>query len=228
MGSEGINFTGVTVLLISVKARKDKSRYTRRNKGMSKREIQCLEKQREGDDALKRIRVVYPQCAECLYYFKSHQLLVNHVCGGVVMSQDVLSNAMEHANQILSRMDFSVEGAIDHASSMFDIEMTYANFESNFYAGWAHNRKCMHPELTSKVSRIIHLCWKAGESTELGKVKISVDGVFSRLDELQQQKLIRLSELPLAGKIRAVYQSIGRKPRAPCAAGCKHGRMPAG
>ena len=77
---------------------------------------------------------------------------------GVVMSQDVLSNAMKHANQILSRMDFSIEGAIDRASSMFDTEMTYmyAIFESNFYASWAHTRKCMHPELTTKVSRIIH------------------------------------------------------------------------
>ena len=36
-------------------------------------------------------------------------------------------------------------------------------------------------------------------------MKISVDGVFARLDELQLQKAIRLSELPLAGKIRAVY-----------------------
>ena len=35
------------------------------------------------------------------------------------MSHDVLSNAMKHANQLLSKMDFSVEGAIDRASSMF-------------------------------------------------------------------------------------------------------------
>ena len=83
----------------------------------------------------------------------------------------------------------------------------------------------MHPELTSKVSHIIHQCWKAGESTKLGKVKMSVNSVFFRLNELLQQKVIRLSELPLAGKIRAVYQSIGREPQAPCAAGCKHGRM---
>ena len=166
---------------------------------------------------------MYPQCAECLYHFKSHQLLVKHVCGGVVMSHDVLSNAMKHADQLLSKMDFSVEGAIDRALSMFDTEVTYATFESNFYSGWAHTRKCMHPELTSKVNSIIHQCWKAGESTELGKVKISVDGVFSRLDEMQLQKVIRLSELPLAGKIRSVYQSIGRKPEAP-RAGSKRGR----
>ena len=82
----------------------------------------------------------------------------------------------------------------------------------------------MHPELTSKVNSIIHQCWKAGESTELGKVKISVDGVLARLDEMQLQKVIRLSELPLAGKIRAVYQSIDRKPEAP-RGGSKRGRM---
>ena len=77
----------------------------------------------------------------------------------------------------------------------------------------------MHPKLTSKVSRIIHQCWKANE---LGKVKISVDCVFSRLDELQQQNVIRVSELPLAGNIRAVYQSIGTKPQAPHTAGSKY------
>ena len=64
MGSEGINFAGVTVLLsidsegTCVQARKDIIRYIRRNRGMSKREIQCLQKQREGEDA------VYPQCAD--------------------------------------------------------------------------------------------------------------------------------------------------------------------
>ena len=51
------------------------------------------------------------------------------------MSQGVLSNAMKHAAQILSRMDVSVEGAIDWASSMFDTEMTYASFESNCWLG---------------------------------------------------------------------------------------------
>ena len=34
------------------------------------------------------------------------------------------------------------------------------------------------------------------------------------MDELQLQKAIRLSELPLPGKILAVYQRIGSKPHA--------------
>ena len=111
---------------------------------------------------------------------------------------------------------------------MFDTAITCATFESNFYPGWAHTRKCMHPEFTSKVNSIIHQCWKAGESKDLGKVKISIDGMFARLDELQLQKGIRLSELPLAGKIRPVYQTIGSEPQAPRAAGYKHGRLQEG
>ena len=170
MGTDGINFTGVTVLLNSdsedtcVQAKKDKRQCTKRSKGMSNREMQRLQKRREDEEALKRLRAVYPQCAECLYHFKSHQLLVEHVCGGVVicvcggvvMSHNMLSNAMKHADQRLSWMDFFVEGAIDRASSMFDTEVTYATFESNFYSGWAHTMKCMHPELTSKVNSIMH------------------------------------------------------------------------
>ena len=45
-------------------------------------------------------------------------------------------------------------------------------------------------------------------------MKISADGVFERLEEMLSQNLIRLSELPVVGKIRAVYQSVGNKPQA--------------
>ena len=109
MGSDGINFTGVTVLLNSdtegtcVQARKDRSRYARRHKGTSHHEIQRLQKQRDDEEALKGIQAVYPQCAECLYHFKSQKLLMNHMCGGVFTPKDVLSNAMKHANELLFR-----------------------------------------------------------------------------------------------------------------------------
>ena len=45
----------------------------------------------------------------------------------------------------------------------------------------------------------------------------------ARLDEMQLQKAIRLSELPLPGMIRAVYQRIGSKPQAE-SVGKKRGR----
>ena len=88
-----------------------------------------------------------------------------------------------------------------------------------------HTRKCMHPELAFGGNDHYSLVLEAGESNDLGKVKISVDGVFARVDELQLQKAIRLSELPLAGKIRAVYQTIGSKTKAQRAVGYKHGRL---
>ena len=121
--------------------------------------------------------------------------------------QDVLSIAMRYANTLLATMDFTVSGAVDQAPNLLidDSNLTYATFEFNFYAGWAHTRKKMQPELTTWVTRLIHECWKAGENKDLGKVKISDYGVFFRLDELLSQKMIRLSELPVAGKIRVVY-----------------------
>ncbi|KAL5518062.1 hypothetical protein EMCRGX_G003734 [Ephydatia muelleri] len=94
-------------------------------------------------------------------------------------------------------------------------EILFASFEPNFFPGWAHIRKNIHPELTNKVSSVIHECWKAGENEGTGKVKISADGVFERLEEMQSHNLIRLSELPVVGKIRAVYQCVGNKPQAP-------------
>ena len=56
-------------------------------------------------------------------------------------------------------------------------------------------KKNMQPELTK---RVINECWKVGESKEQGKAKISADGVFSRLEEMEKQKAIILSELPLS------------------------------
>ena len=103
-------------------------------------------------------------------------------------------------------------------------EIPYATFEPNFYSGWAHRRKNMHPELTSTVIHIIHECWKAGECRDSGKVKISADGVYAPLEEMQLQKIIRLSELPLVGKICAVYQSIGTKSQDLLDGGRKRGR----
>eukprot|EP00731_Ephydatia_muelleri_P026723 Em0018g823a len=201
------------MVLVKVQVRKDKGRYKKRTKGISQREMQRVQKQHEDEEALKRIQAVYPQCTVCLYHFKSQLLLAKHVCSGVMEHQDVLSIAMRYANTLLATMDFTVSGAVDRASNLLtdDSNLTYATFEFNFYAGWAHTRKKMQPELTTRVTRLIHECWKGGENKDLGKVKISADGVFCRLDELQSQKMIRLSELPVAGKIRVVYQTIGRQ-----------------
>ena len=67
----------------------------------------------------------------------------------------------------------------------------------------------MQPELTTRVKIVINECWKVGVSKKQGRAKESADGVFARLEEMEKQKVIRLSELTLSGKIRAVYQSTG-------------------
>ena len=135
------------------------------------------------------------------------------MCGGAQQCLDALSIAMRHADKLLAQMNLTVPGAIDRASliGMGD-EIPYSTFEPNFYSGWAYARKNMHPELTTKVKTIINECWKAGENKDLGNVKISADGIFARLEEMQIQNVIKLSELPLSGKICAVYQTIGRMP----------------
>ena len=147
--------------------------------------MEHVTKQREGQEALKRIKEVYPQCSECLYHFNSTKLLEKHICCGAMMPRDVLSTAMQHANGLLTRMDFSVNGAICRASNLFGNQALCTTFEQNFFAGWARTKKTMQPELTSSV---IHTYWKVGESKGQRKEKISPDGVFARLDELQLQK----------------------------------------
>ena len=182
---------------------------------ISKREEHCVEKQHKDEEALNAIRIVYPQCTVCLYHFKSQVLLEGHVCGGLNEPKDALSVAMKYANQLLTKMNFTIRGAIDQASVMFQMEGTseilFASFEPNFFPGWAHIRKNIHPELTNKVSSVIHEYWKAGENKGTGKVKISADGVFERLEEMQSHNLIRLSELPVVG---AVYQCVRNKTQA--------------
>ena len=219
MGEDGINFTGVTVLLNSdnddacTKVRMEKKRYTKRTKCTSKRELQKMAQQREDEEALRQIKALYPQCSECHYHFKSQKLLDKHMCDGAQQCLDALSIAMRHADKLLAQMNLTVHGTIDRAFLIgTGDEMPFTTFEPNFYSGWAYTRKNMHPELTTKVKTIINECWKAGENKDLKNVKISADGVFARLEEMEIQKVIELCELPLPGKIRAVYQTIGRMP----------------
>ena len=140
---------------------------------------------REHEEALRQIKALYPQCSECHYHFKSQKLLDKHMCDGAQQCLDALSIAMRHADKLLAQMNL--------------VLLT----EHNFYSGWAYTRKnaCMYPELTTKVKTIINECWKAGENKDLGNVKISADGVFARLEEMEIQKVIKLRELPLPGKI---------------------------
>ena len=63
------------------------------------------------------------------------------------------------------------------------------------------------------IQRFDNVFRKGIKSNDLGKVKISVDGVFARLDELQ--KAIRLSELPLElqGRYKQCTRPLAARPK---------------
>ena len=86
-----------------------------------------MNKLREDEEALMRVREMYPQCSEC--HFKSPKLLEKHIRCGVKMPRDVLSIAMRHANELVAGMDFSVNGVIDQANHLFGDQSSYATFE---------------------------------------------------------------------------------------------------
>ena len=58
---------------------------------------------------------------------------------------------MCNANTILGTRDFSVGGQATAVISTTIGLSTYASFEGNFFPGWAHCRKNMHPQLTTRV-----------------------------------------------------------------------------
>ena len=64
---------------------------------------------------------------------------------------------------------------------------TYASFEVNFIAGWAHCQKNRHPELSTRVQDFIAQCWRTGEesivegSAVKSRLKVSAAAVQAKL-----------------------------------------------
>ena len=74
----------------------------------------------------------------------------------------------------------------------------------------------VHPQLTMRVEELIARCWQEGEGKIVdGKkvkshLKVSVEAVQSRLAAQYEEGQLRLSEVPVVGQLRAVYQHIGQ------------------
>ena len=103
-------------------------------------------------------------------------------CSGVSM-------AVHYANEVLSTRDFTVDG---QARAMITSitnpgTSTYASFEVNFIAGWAHCQKNQHPELSTRVQDFIAQCWRIGEesiveeSAVKSRLKVSAAAVQAKL-----------------------------------------------
>ena len=88
---------------------------------------------------------------------------------------------------------------------------TYALFEVNFIAGWAHCQKNQHPELSTRVQDFIAQCWRTGEesivegSAVKSHLKVSAEAVQAKLALQYTDGLLLLSEVPVVSQIRAVY-----------------------
>ena len=79
----------------------------------------------------------------------------------------------------------------------------------------------MHPQLTTRVEEFIAKCWQEGESKIVnGKkvkscLKVSAEAVQSRLVVQYEEGQLRLSEVPVIGQVRLVYQRIGQSKSSP-------------
>ena len=84
---------------------------------------------------------------------------------------------------------------------------TYASFEVNFIAGWAHCQKNQHPELSTRVQDFIAQCWRTGEECNVGgsvvksRLKVSAEAVQAKLASQYTDGLLLLSEVPVVSQI---------------------------
>ena len=99
------------------------------------------------------------QCKKSLHHFKNVFTLSKHKGSGPHTRKDAISLAMCNANTILGTRDFSVQGQATAVISTNNGLSTYASFEGNFFPGWAHCRKSMHPQLTTRVEEFSAKCW---------------------------------------------------------------------
>ena len=123
-------------------------------------------------------------------------------CSGVSM-------AAHYANEVLSTRDFTVDG---QARAMITSitnpgTSTYASFEVNFIAGWAHCQKNQHPELSTRVQDFIAQCWRTGEesivegSAVKSRLKVSAEAVQAKLASQYTDGLLLLSEVPVVSQM---------------------------
>ena len=143
-----------------------------------------------------------------------------HKCNGTgpPMQCSGVSMAVHYANEVLSTRDFTVDG---QARAMITSitnpgTSTYASFEVNFIAGWAHCQMNQHPEFSTRVQDFIAQCWCTGEesivegSAVKSRLKVSAEAVQAKLASQYTDGLLLLSEVPVVSQIRAVYQKIGQ------------------
>ena len=167
-GNPGVNFSGCRVQFHNMDSESDASkarhRYIARPVKKSKRQQAKEKSESIKAEAMKDVCSIYPQCTRCQCHFKSALGREKHKCKGPSMQCSGVSMAVCYANEVLSTRNFTVDGqARAMVTSITNPgTSTYASFEVNFSAGWAHCQKNQHPALSTRVQDFIAQCWHTG------------------------------------------------------------------
>ena len=194
-GNPGVNFSGCRVQFDNMDSEVDASKarrpYIARPAKKSKRQQAKEKSESIKAEAMKDVCSIYPQCTHCQCHFKTALGRERHTYKGPPHAMQWCSMAVHDANEVLdiSTRDFTVDGqARAMITSITNPETsTYALFEVNFIAGWAHCQKNQHPELSTRVQDFIAQCWRTGEesivegSAVKSRLKVSAEAVQAKL-----------------------------------------------
>ena len=222
LGNAGDNFSGCKVHFHNMGSEryitKERSRYASIPAKKSKRQMKKEEMDYTKSEAIKEICSIFPQCELCHRHFKTLHCNEKHICNGSTRLSNAINTALHYANKVLATRDFTMDGqsAVMVASVRINEASVYASFEGNFCLSWAHCTKNQHPQMSKRVEEYIAQCWQEGlgqvveGSTVKSRHKVSPDAVHARLVAKYADGHLLLSEVPVVGQIRLVYQRIGQ------------------
>ena len=222
-GNPGTNFSGCKVQFHNMGSERHttraRSRYTSIPAKKSKRQLKKEEMECTKMEAIKEIYSIFPQCELCHRHFKSAYCKKKHKCKGSTSQSNAIRTALHYADKVLATRDFTLDGQSEvMITTVRTNEVSvHASFEGNFHLGWAHCTKNQHPQLSKRVEEFIAQCWQEGlgqaveGSTVKSRHKVSAEAVQARLVAQYTGGLLLLSEVPVVGQIRLVYQKIGQR-----------------
>ena len=219
----GTNFSGCKVQFHNMSSERHttraRSQYTRTPAKKSKRQLKKEEMNCTKMEAIKEICSIFPQCQLCHRHFKSAHFKKKHKCKGSTRQSNAISTALHYADKVLATRDFTLDGQSEIMITTVRIDevSVYASFEGDFHLGWAHCTKNQHPQLSKRVEEFITQCWQEGlgqaveGSIVKSQHKVSAEAVQARLVAQYTGGLLLLSEVPVVGQIKLVYQKIGQR-----------------
>ena len=169
-------------------------------------------------EAIKEICSIFPQCQLCHRHFKSAYCKTRHRCKASARQSNAISTALHYADKVFATRDFTLDGQSEVMITTVGTNevSVHASFEGNFHLGWAHCTKNQHSQLSKRVEEFAMLAGRFGTGCR-GKHKAGIKCLQRQCKpDLSlllntQGGLLLLSEVPVVGQIRLVYQKIGQR-----------------